>query len=468
MSELPPNHLSLSRYSTVQFVLHYHHTGQEENETLYRSTPLLLVNPMVIMTTTAIPTTGRTHDDSGLIRKSRLQRRCNGRCWDTRFLLLLLLFLVVIPTLLSSSTTIFITAASAMKRPSYYEILGVDKSASDKELKKAYRKASLRYHPDKKGGSEEKFKEINAAYDTLSDPQKRQIYDLYGEAGLESGAATGPDASTFGFTPGRGNPFSASGDGRSTFQSFFAGNGGTKFQQRSFNIGGAGGADDGVNIDLSDLLRQMMGVQGMGGGLSSSGPFSQQDHGTTYQQQRQKPKSYKKTLKCTLEDLATGKTKKMKVTFGQKEKVYSIPIKPGWKTGTKVTFNGSARPGGIPTMIFVVEELPHKFLRRDGDDLIYICRISEEQARRGAIKVKVPLPTGETWTHVFPSTNNDRTSSPFSSTPSISDGQRHSEENKGMPIKGGPQRGKLIVEFRIKSASSDGKSTSKSSQKTKG
>ena len=347
------------------------------------------------------------------------------------------LFWLVLITLTTTQA-----AASSSRRPSYYEILGVDRSVNDKDLKKAYRKASLKYHPDKKGGSEEKFKEVNQAYDTLSDPTKRQVYDLYGEAGVESGAGSGgPDAANYGFSPGGGggNPFfggAGGGDGTSPFQSFFTGQDGMKFQQRSFNFGGEtdGG---GVNIDLSDLLRQMMGGQEMGGGGFSMGA------GRSYSQQpNHKPKSYKRKLKLTLEDLATGKTKKMKVTFGRNEKIYSIPIKPGWKSGTKVTFNGSK--SGIPTMVFEVEELPHKYLTRNGDDLIYICRITDDQARRGGIKIKIPLPTGETWTHVFPRDDNAK----------ISNGQRHFEANKGMPIKGGPGRGNLIVEFRIRPSSS--------------
>ena len=77
---------------------------------------------------------------------------------------------------------------------SYYEILGVPKDAGDDALKKAYRKLALLWHPDrnppeKKEQSEKKFKEISAAYETLSDPQKRAIYDQAGEEGLKAGAA---------------------------------------------------------------------------------------------------------------------------------------------------------------------------------------------------------------------------------------------------------------------------------------
>ncbi len=81
-----------------------------------------------------------------------------------------------------------------MAKRDYYEVLGVERSANDDALKKAYRKLAIQYHPDKNPGdkeAEEKFKEIAEAYDVLSDPQKRQRYDQFGHAGLGGGAAGG-------------------------------------------------------------------------------------------------------------------------------------------------------------------------------------------------------------------------------------------------------------------------------------
>ena len=74
----------------------------------------------------------------------------------------------------------------------YYKVLGVARGASEDEIKKSYRKLALKYHPDKNQapGAEEKFKQIGEAYDVLSDPKKKQIYDQYGEDGLKGGMGT--------------------------------------------------------------------------------------------------------------------------------------------------------------------------------------------------------------------------------------------------------------------------------------
>lgn len=86
-----------------------------------------------------------------------------------------------------------------MSKRDYYEILGVDKSAGDAELKRAYRKLAMKYHPDRNKGNEEaekKFKEASEAYEVLRDPQKRQRYDQFGHAGMNGGGFGG--ASDFG------------------------------------------------------------------------------------------------------------------------------------------------------------------------------------------------------------------------------------------------------------------------------
>ena len=110
-----------------------------------------------------------------------------------------------------------------MAKRDYYEVLGVSKNASDDEIKKAYRKLAIKYHPDKNPGdktAEEKFKEINEAHDVLSDKQKRARYDQFGHAGVG----------------GSGNPFG----GNNPFN-----NGNFNFNGQTFNFDfGGGGFDD--------------------------------------------------------------------------------------------------------------------------------------------------------------------------------------------------------------------------------
>lgn len=121
-----------------------------------------------------------------------------------------------------------------MTKRDYYEILGINKDASADEIKKAFRKAAIKYHPDKEGGDETKFKEVNEAYEVLKDPSKRQRYDQFGHAGVGNG------------TGGGGNPFSGfGGQGQEMhfdfgdlglgdiFNSFFGGGPSGRQQQQS-------------------------------------------------------------------------------------------------------------------------------------------------------------------------------------------------------------------------------------------
>jgi molecular chaperone DnaJ len=137
-----------------------------------------------------------------------------------------------------------------MAKRDYYEALGIGKSASPDEIKKAFRKAAIQYHPDKEGGNEEKFKEVNEAYEVLKDDKKRQRYDQFGHAGVGGSAASDS-----------GNPFAGfGGQGQNVnfdfgdlglgdiFSSFFGGNfsGGGQRQQRQ-----ARGRDVEVHLDLT-------------------------------------------------------------------------------------------------------------------------------------------------------------------------------------------------------------------------
>lgn len=106
----------------------------------------------------------------------------------------------------------------------YYKVLGIQKGAADDDIKKAYRKLALKYHPDKNKapGAEEKFKEIAEAYDVLSDAKKREVYDKYGEEGLKGGI--GGNGGFGGAGPGPGGfHYTFTGDPRKIFSQFFGG-----------------------------------------------------------------------------------------------------------------------------------------------------------------------------------------------------------------------------------------------------
>ncbi|HEY4515823.1 MAG TPA: DnaJ C-terminal domain-containing protein [Candidatus Paceibacterota bacterium] len=136
----------------------------------------------------------------------------------------------------------------------YYDILGVQKKASKDEIKKAFRKLAHQYHPDKSGGSADKFKEVNEAYSVLSDDKKRSQYDTYGDAFAQAGGGnTGGFSGNWedfvrqtGFDPSNGGGFSFSGEGfdlGDIFGEFFGGGGRRSRAQR--------GRDISIDIELS-------------------------------------------------------------------------------------------------------------------------------------------------------------------------------------------------------------------------
>lgn len=126
-----------------------------------------------------------------------------------------------------------------MSKRDYYEVLGVSKTASDDELKKAFRRLAVQYHPDKEGGDEAKFKEINEAYDVLKDAQKRQRYDQFGHAGVGGsggGYGGGNPFEGFGGFGGQGGSFDF-GDGLGDiFSQFFGGGGRQQRPQRGRDV----------------------------------------------------------------------------------------------------------------------------------------------------------------------------------------------------------------------------------------
>ncbi|KAK2980007.1 hypothetical protein RJ640_020033 [Escallonia rubra] len=327
----------------------------------------------------------------------------------------------------------------------YYKVLQVDRSAKDDDLKKAYRKLAMKWHPDKnpnnKKDAEAKFKQISEAYDVLSDPQKRQVYDVYGEEGLKGQVQP----------PGAGGFSGMSGDG--------GGGGGTasyRFNPRS--------ADDIFSefFGHSSPFGGMGGLGGMGGmgerggsgfprgifGEDIFGSFRNSTAGEGSGNAPRKGTAIERTLPCSLEDLYKGTTKKMKISrdviesSGRPttvEEILTIEIKPGWKKGTKITFpeKGNEQRGVIPAdLVFIIDEKPHSVFKRDGNDLIVTQKLSLAEALTG-------------YTAQVTTLDGRNLTIPISSV--ISPTYEEVVKGEGMPIPKEPaRRGNLKMKFNIK------------------
>ncbi len=221
-----------------------------------------------------------------------------------------------------------------MAKRDYYEILGVGKNASDDEIKKAYRKLAIKYHPDKNPGNkeaEEKFKEISEAHEVLSDKQKRARYDQFGHAGV--GGNGGP----------AGNPFQ---------------NNNFNFNGQSFNFdfGGSGGLDD--------ILGSIFGF---GGG----------------QRRPTRGTDYRTTVVLSFEEAVFGTTK----VISADGKDLKVKIPAGIDDGMSIRLNGKGGPapkGGTRGDLYVLVRVkPHKHLTREGSIILSEARVSMVDAALG-------------------------------------------------------------------------------------
>jgi DnaJ homolog subfamily B member 4 len=277
----------------------------------------------------------------------------------------------------------------------YYKILGVARDASQEDIKKAYRKLALKWHPDrcppdKKDQAQSKFQEIGEAFEVLSDPEKKNIYDQVGEEGLKGGVpsdedrAGGVPGQSFHFSgmPGGGRTFNFhSSNPEDIFRSFFGtgdptqAEGGDPF---GFGLGGMGGLPGMGGMGGMPGMGMGGGMPGMGGrGMPGRG-----SHHSNHHQKKAEPVNY--PLKVTLEELFSGTTKRVRITkkitdaSGKVVQVAvekEISVKAGWKDGTKITFEkeGDELPGVVPAdIIFTIQTKPHEKFERDGDNLIYV------------------------------------------------------------------------------------------------
>ena len=148
-----------------------------------------------------------------------------------------------------------------MAKRDYYEVLGVDKNATEDEIKRAFRKLAKKYHPDanpdNKKEAEAKFKEVNEAYENLSDPQKRRMYDQFGHDGPQGFGGGGPGGGYYSYTSSGFDGFDM-GDLGDIFSSFFGGGFGTRNARQ--NNGPTKGADLKLNLEIS-FEESFLGVE---------------------------------------------------------------------------------------------------------------------------------------------------------------------------------------------------------------
>lgn len=334
-----------------------------------------------------------------------------------------------------------------VRETKFYDLLGVSPNASDSEIKKAYRKAALKYHPDKNPSEEgaEKFKEASSAYEVLSDSQKREVYDQYGEEGL-SGGAGGPG--------GFGGGFGGFGD--DIFSQFFggAGAGRPKGPQRGRDIKHEiavtleevyKGRTAKLALNKQILCKACEGRGGKKGAVKKCTSCNGQ--GVKFVTRQMGPMVQRFQTECEVchgaGDIIDPKDR-CKVCQGKKvaneRKILEVHVDPGMKDGQKIVFKGEAdqAPDIIPgDVIFVVAEKPHKYFQRVGDDLVYEAEIDLLTAIAGgefALEhvsgdwLKVSIVPGEV----------------------IAPGTRKVIEGKGMPIQKFGGYGNLLINFKIK------------------
>lgn len=313
-----------------------------------------------------------------------------------------------------------------MAKRDYYEILGVSKSSSAEEIKKAYRKIAIKYHPDKNPddpSAEEKFKEAAEAYEILSSPEKKQRYDQFGHQGVGGG----------GFGGGGGmnmdDIFSQFGDifgGGSPFESFFGGGGGRggRAQRRGTNLRIklkltlqeiAHGAEKKIKV------KRYVACDDCGGNGSKNGAALQncpvcQGTGQTRKVVNTMLGQMVSTSTChACHGEGTTISQKCPTCEGEgrilKEEVISIKVPAGVAEGMQLSMSGKGNApnrGGIPgDLLILIEEVEDELLKRDGQNIIYELYISFIDAVLGT-SIEVPTIEGKVKIKIDPGTQSGK------------------------------------------------------------
>ena len=259
-----------------------------------------------------------------------------------------------------------------VKDTKFYDTLGVSPNASESELKKAYRKLALKYHPDKNPNAGDKFKEISHAYEILSDADKRAAYDRYGEEGLQDNGMGGMSADELFSQFFGGGMFGGDGSRRRepkktkdmvypmkvSLEDLYKGKTSKIALQKNVICGGCKGQGG------KDVRKcQSCDGQGVKVQIRQMGPMIQQ-YQTTCGDCRGEGETMKEQDRCKI---CRGK----KVV--NERKILEVHIDKGMKAGQKIVFSGeSDQMPGVQTgdVVIVIEEKPHSLFKRNGNDLL--------------------------------------------------------------------------------------------------
>lgn len=302
-----------------------------------------------------------------------------------------------------------------MAKRDYYEVLGVTKSATPEEIKKAYRKLAIQFHPDKNPDNpeaEDKFKEAAEAYEVLSNPEKKQRYDQFGhQGGSGNGGYGGGGMNMEDIFSQFGDIFGGGGGG---FGSFFSGGGGGRRTKKGTNL----------------RVKLKLNLQEISNGVEKKIKVKRHviAQGVTFKScgTCQGSGQIKKVVNTMLGQMVSASTCAVCGGSGQivdkkpaeadargliiREEVISINIPGGVAEGMQLSMSGKGNeiPGGIPgDLLIVIEEVEDQILQRDGNNVIFDLYVSFVDAALGA-SIEVPTIDGKVKIKIDPGTQSGK------------------------------------------------------------
>jgi molecular chaperone DnaJ len=292
-----------------------------------------------------------------------------------------------------------------LAKKDFYTLLNVTRSATPDEIKKAYRKLAMQFHPDKNPGdkkAEDKFKEFSEAYEVLSDPKKREAYDQFGHAGTQSG---------FGGGGGPGGPFGAGGFGHQG--------------------GGPGGQDPYQDI-FGDVFSEIFGTRGHGPGGATGGARRRPSKGS----------DLRYTLNISFEEAALGTEKivnfvRQRASKDETAKL-SVNVPAGVKEDQRLKLAGEgdgSQGGSGPNgdLYVIVKVQAHSLFKRQENDIVMDLPVTYTDAILGT-SVEIPTITGKAMIRIPPGTHT---------------GQTFRLKGKGFPNVGGFGSGDMMVRLIV-------------------